>query len=443
MCPFAKRPKTAQQTKSGKDEIPGRAHKGRRRKVSSRLFDGPATDGARLGHDLSRVSVRANNDREASNDKRAELLRQAAATSGTPVEADVRQTMEQELDVPLAHLRVHRGTASRAAAASISARAFTLGSRIHLGADAEGMVGDQRRDLLAHEIVHTAQQGGRSVPLAGRIPVSSPHDPAETEARRVAAAATTEPSRASASPALGLRNSMRATTVAPCIQRDIKGSKTFGYGKFEVNFTKNEGVVAGDRAGEGGQVTFTPSATAPESDSIRFVQTVRNFDTTTNKLFDWTGTAQADLNKMRTKRDYAKNIAPGFHIDQRPDLLSKRTAKADPAVLPYYDAMLPNPANQIGKRRGKTIVPAILDDHPSTGIPLRWNFVTSAKAADTGTWYGTVLWGMEAFLDKKGILKIKNEYHRFRTYRGETTDAALEKFNEFYRNPGSSTAPTK
>lgn len=419
---------------------------------------------ARFGHDFSRIPVRAPtpmalqqrvtkgitdghheqaDDKEASNDKRAELLRQADATSGSPVEANIRQSMEQQLEVPLGNVRVHQGSASRAAAASISARAFAVGSNIHLGAEAEGMVGEQRRELLSHEIVHTVQQGPRPMPLAGRILVSSPHDPAEIEAADVAAAATKEPSIAFASPALRLRNAMRTTYVTPCIQRDIKGNKTTGSGKFEIDFTKRDGAAVGDSAGEGGQITFTPSATAPESDSIRFVQTVRNFDTTAGGFFDWTGTAQADLNKMRTKRDNAKNIAPGFHIDQRPDLLAKRTAKADPAVLPYYDAMLPNPANQIGKRRGKTIVPAILDDHPGANIPLKWNFVSSAKAADTGTWYGTVLWGMESVLDKKGILKIKNEYHSFRGFRGETTDAALDKFNEFYQNPGASTAPTK
>jgi hypothetical protein len=444
MRTFAKKPRTTQPKTTAKSSIRSRA---------------------RFGHDFSRIPVRAPNpvafqprmttkimgahpkqadDKESGNGKRAKLLRQADATSGSPIEANIRQTMEQQLDVPLGNVRIHQGPASRAAAESISARAFALGSNIHLGAGADGMVGEQRRKLLAHEIVHTVQQGLRPLSLAGRISVSSPHDPAESEALRAAAAATTEPSRTSASPALGLRNSMRTKSVSPLIQRDIKGSKTWGgVGKFEIDFTKNEATAAGSNATEDGTVTFTPSATAPESDSIRFVQIARTFDTTTSKEFDWSATAQADIHKMETKRDIAKNIAPGFSVDQRPDLLSKRTKKADPAVLPYYDAMLFNPGNQIGKRRGKTIVPAILDDHPGYSRPLKFSFVTSAKAADTGIWYGTVLWGFEIFNNKAGVAKIKNEYRSFRLNRGETTDEALNLFNEFYRNPGSSTAPTK
>jgi hypothetical protein len=421
---------------------------------------------ARFGHDFSRIPVRAPtpvahqprmttgitgghhkqaDDKDLGNGKRAKLLRQADATSGSPVEANIRQTMEQQLDVPLGNVRIHQGPVSRAAAASISSRAFAVGSNIHLGAEAEGMVGEQRRKLLSHEIVHTVQQGLRPLPLEGRIPVSSPHDPAEIEAAHVAAAATTEPSRTSASPALGLRNAMRATNLAPCIQRDIKGNKTWGSGKFEIDFTKIDGKVPGDFAGEDGKITFTPSKTAPESNSIRFVQIVRTTDTTgaTEKDFQWTG-GEAPRNKMRTTRNVKKNIAGGFYVDQNAASLAKRTKKADPNVLPYYDVTGPPVAgNQIGKRIGKTIVPAVLADRPGGPPPGRFLFVSSAKAADTGTWYGTVLWGFELFRDKKGVDKIKGEYHRFRSFHGETTDAALDKFNKFYQNPGTSKAPTK
>src|SRR5262249_40041961 len=145
-----------------------------------------------------------------------------------------------------------------------------------------------------------------------------------------------------------------------------------------------------------------------------------------------------------TTRDTARNVAPGFYVDQQAASLARRTKKADPVVLPFYDATGPPIAgNKIGKRRGKTIDPAVLVDTPGTAATVKFNFVTSAKAADTGTWYGTVLWGFETFHDKAGVTKIKNEYHTFRLLRGETTDAALTAFDEFYRNPGATTAPKK
>jgi hypothetical protein len=251
------------------------------------------------------------------------------------------------------------------------------------------------------------------------------------------------------SPALALRDSMRATPIALSVQRDIKGSKNQKFGKFEIAFTKNEGAAVGDRAAEDGTVTFTPNLKAPASNSIRFVQIVRNIDVggvtaAAGAVVDWSkvGTgSEAAINKQNTSA--AKGVNPGFSVDQLPSLLHKRTKKSDAKVLPYYDAMLKNPGNQIGKRTGKTIVPAILDDHPGSTAAIRFSFETSAKASDTGLWYGSVLWGFETYLDKAGIAKIKGEHKDFKESPSATTSAALKKFNEYYRNPGSSTAPTK
>jgi hypothetical protein len=307
------------------------------------------------------------------------------------------------------------------------------------------MAGEQQRELLVHEIVHTVQQGSRPVPLDGRVPVSSPCDPAEIEAAHIAATETKAPWRASVSPTLGLRNSMPVTSTAPCIQRDIKGSKTFGSGKLEIDFKKIDGKAPGDFAGEDGKITFTPSKTAPESKSIRFVQIARTTDRSAakEKEYQWTG-GESPRNKMRTADNAKKNITGGFYVDQIAASLAKRTKKADPAVLPYYDVTGPaDPKNKIGKRVGKTIQPAVLADRPGGPPPGRFLLVTSAKAADTGTWYGTVLWGFELYRDKKGVDKIKGEYKSFRSIQGQTTDEAIRKFDEYYRNPGTGKAPTK
>jgi hypothetical protein len=376
-------------------------------------------------------------------DSQVDLLHRADAESSQPLDESVRVPIEQALGADLRNVRVHAGPAAEAAAESLEARAYTIGSDIYLGSAARQAGEDERGRLLAHETVHTVQQGGRPAALQGKMQVSQPGDRAEVEADCIAETIFSGEASVTPSPALALRNSLRASPVTSSIQRDITGSKKWPQGKFEINFTKNEAAAAGAAATEDGTVTFTPSKTAPESDSIRFVQIVRTFDTSTGDEFDWTGTAEANRNKMRTTRNNAKNIAPGFYVDQIAASLAKRTKKADPAVLPYYDAMLANPGNKIGKRKGKTIEPAVLDDHPGFSGPLKFNFVTSAKAADTGTWYGTVLWGFETFLDKAGVAKIKNEYRSFRTWRGETTDEALRVFDEFYQNPGSTTAPKK
>jgi hypothetical protein len=55
---------------------------------------------------------------------------------------------------------------------------------------------------------------------------------------------------------------------APLLQRDIKGSMRLPTGRFAIDFTKTEGAAPGDNAEEHGTVTFTPAATAAESNSI-------------------------------------------------------------------------------------------------------------------------------------------------------------------------------
>jgi hypothetical protein len=268
------------------------------------------------------------------------------------------------------------------------------------------------------------------------MPVSSPNDEAEREARNLA----------EGSPALALRDAMRVTQVAPQIQRDITGdSPKWPQGQFNIDFTKFEGAAPGDQAGEDGEITFTPSATAPESDHINFIQIVRTFDTTAGAEVDWSKVGPGDeknRNQIQKAGDVKKNIAPGFFVDQIHAGLNPRTKKADAAVSPIYPFM-----NQEGVRRGKVIKDAILGDRPAFNVPVKLNLVSVARATDKGpnhgTVYGTVLWGFETFLDKKGIAKVKNEYRSFRTFEGETFVSALQKFNEFYKNPGTPGAPTK
>jgi hypothetical protein len=406
------------------------------KRESSKLTAPPARESARKA-----APDRANHFRtlqqNAGNTAVSELLQRANAEAGVPLDENVQGPLERSLGVSLSGVRVHAGPSSEAAAESLGAKAYTIGSDVHLGPAARRWSVNDRNRLLTHEAIHTVQQGGRSVPLAGRLAVSQPGDNAEREASQIAE--TISSTEAGQSKALALRAQMRVTPVAGMIQRDIIGDKTFADGsKLEIKFTKQEGVAAGDTAAEDGDIKFTPSATSPASNSIRFVQLARTFDTTTNKEFDWTGSAEANRNAIMTKNKPANNIAGGFYVDQIHASQAKRTARTDPDVLPYYDVTSPG---TIGSRVGTTIVPATLHDRPNFSRPLKFSLVTSAKGHDNGVWYGTVLWGFETFLDKAGITKIRNEYRSFRSFQGETTDDALRRFNDFYRNKGTVNAP--
>jgi uncharacterized protein DUF4157/L,D-transpeptidase-like protein len=82
----------------------------------------------------------------------------------------------------LTDVRIHDDTAARAAAESIGARAYTVGSHIVFGSG--GLAGGGNR-LLAHELAHVVQnRSSAQAPVASRL--SQPADPAERAADAVA-----------------------------------------------------------------------------------------------------------------------------------------------------------------------------------------------------------------------------------------------------------------
>jgi hypothetical protein len=152
MNTFALKQKPVQQTPPPVFTLPGRAHSGhgcevnsplntqrtignqaiqRRLEANTRSFKEESTPEIGLsGYDFSRIPVHTTipsgvqpmmetgiaeghhgqaDEREASNNRRAELLRQADATSGSPVEANVRHNLEQQLKIPLGNIRGSSG----------------------------------------------------------------------------------------------------------------------------------------------------------------------------------------------------------------------------------------------------------------------------------------------------------------------------------------------
>ncbi len=74
--------------------------------------------------------------------------------AGEPVPLAVREPVERRLGMDLGDVRVHAGPQARELADRLGARAFAFGRGVWLGSGAQ--VAD--RALLAHELVHTAQQ---------------------------------------------------------------------------------------------------------------------------------------------------------------------------------------------------------------------------------------------------------------------------------------------
>jgi hypothetical protein len=98
----------------------------------------------------------------------------------------VRADVEQRFGVDLSRVQVHRGPESTAAARRLRARAFTALGHVHIPSEAGPLTAGPGRALLAHELVHAAQQQrGAGVPSEA----SSQGRALEEEARHVERAA--------------------------------------------------------------------------------------------------------------------------------------------------------------------------------------------------------------------------------------------------------------
>jgi hypothetical protein len=380
----------------------------------------------------------------------AQSLSRAAAEGSAPIHEPLRSSIGEQLGQDFSHVRVHSGAASADAAEQIGARAYTLGTDIHLGKESHELARSAFDRLIAHEAIHTVQQGGARVEPAAGLAVSDPSDAAEKEADSMSEALV-KPT-AGASRSLALRDRMRASmfgagiarSVEPQIQRDLTGKFPTTGGDFTMNM-KTESHP-GAKCGMSGTIKFKAGDTAPDSPSIRLLQVAKLVDLSTRKDYVWTG-GEANRNKVMTKAE--PGVEAGFFVDvmhggHAPQTKPRkpREHKGDAEVSPFYTEDYKGIANmQDGSKKGKSVVEASLADYPGWNQNSEFSFETVAKAPDTGHIYGTVMWGFAITDASKG--KFEKERAVGRNVTLKTTDKAIEAFNEFYRNPGASTAPKK
>lgn len=108
-------------------------------------------------------------------------------TSGTPLDAPTRTSMEGRFGHDFGRVRIHTDADAARSAVDIHALAYTFGPHVVMGAGRYQPHSAEGQRLLAHELTHVVQQGEQSgTPTS----VSDPHDPAEVEAERRAAVGT-------------------------------------------------------------------------------------------------------------------------------------------------------------------------------------------------------------------------------------------------------------
>ena len=215
----------------------------------------------------------------------------------------------------------------------------------------------------------------------------------------------------------------------------ITGKKKVNCGEWEMNLAAVE--ASGGKCGERGTVKFTPNSKAKDTKNLRLLQIVRLVEASTNTDYNWTG-GESRRNNAQTTEDKSKGVEGGFFVDHAASSASPRTNKSDGAVSPYYRDYWPNASSsQDGHKKGTSIQAASLWDFPGWSQNSTFKFETAAKGADNGVIYGTVKWQFDIESSK-----VKNESWSVQNGQSATFDAAVDQFDETYRNPGSSTAPT-
>jgi hypothetical protein len=96
-------------------------------------------------------------------DQRVEQQIQTARGGGKPLDDSLRSSMEQGFGADFSGVRVHTGSQAEALNRSLNAKAFTMGNDVFFGKGQYNPGSSSGRQLLAHELTHTVQQGATKV----------------------------------------------------------------------------------------------------------------------------------------------------------------------------------------------------------------------------------------------------------------------------------------
>jgi hypothetical protein len=85
-------------------------------------------------------------------------------SGGSPLPAGVRNFMEPRFGADFGNVRVHTGESAAQQSADLSARAFTVGQHVFFGRSQYQPESTSGKELIAHELTHTIQQGASVQP---------------------------------------------------------------------------------------------------------------------------------------------------------------------------------------------------------------------------------------------------------------------------------------
>jgi Zn-dependent peptidase ImmA (M78 family) len=151
------------------------------------------------------------------------IVHQALRSPGQPLDSASRAFFEPRFGHDFGNVRVHAGGLAAESARAVDAHAYTVGRDIVLGSSASGAGSAASRQLLAHELAHTIQQGSADLSRTESLRVNEPGDAHEQEADRAANSVTQPQSQCAAHSAI-VRGEA-AAGPAPALQRQTVDPK--------------------------------------------------------------------------------------------------------------------------------------------------------------------------------------------------------------------------
>ncbi|MDE2154827.1 MAG: DUF4157 domain-containing protein [Xanthomonadaceae bacterium] len=114
------------------------------------------------------------------------IVRAVLSTPGRPLDSTARMAMESWFGRDFSAVGVHTDSRAAESAAAVDAAAYTVGNQIVFGSGRYAPQSPAGRRLLAHELMHTVQQGESRAAGTGPLTIASADSAAEAEADRAA-----------------------------------------------------------------------------------------------------------------------------------------------------------------------------------------------------------------------------------------------------------------
>jgi hypothetical protein len=137
------------------------------------------------------------------------IVHDVLRSPGQPLDPTPRALLEPRFGHDFSKVRVHADDKAAESARAVEASAYTVGNEVVFGAGQYAPHTNSGRQLLAHELSHTLQQGAASATIPHRLMVGAPNNQFEQEA--AAASTAVRQGAVEASP--------RVSAVAPQVQR--------------------------------------------------------------------------------------------------------------------------------------------------------------------------------------------------------------------------------